>query len=307
MPSQKLQDVIELTFPASLVADAPASPVAIQEDVLALFDECGPGVRRYVASFNLGRPATEDVVQDVFLALFRHLSLGRPTTNLKGWLFQVAHNLALRGETDVVVLEKGYLLAGASGRNGGGVRMQWGTPTNVQLAKRSIELMKGFARELAKLGRVGGDLRRDGGGAVDERVGIEGSLAPPIDAEVEMRRCGSRVARVADESEGVTDLDVLAGRTLDRLAAAEHTAESGEIVVDTQTAELLGDAVLLAGWRADEHGNRQAALIASLAQPIAPSPWPALPTKLGTAQIRPWLAPAVAARLGAPLPAPVPA
>ena len=39
MPSQKLQDVIELTFPASLVADAPASPVAIQEDVLALFDE----------------------------------------------------------------------------------------------------------------------------------------------------------------------------------------------------------------------------------------------------------------------------
>jgi RNA polymerase sigma-70 factor (ECF subfamily) len=32
----------------------------------------------------------------VFLALFRHLSLGRPTTNLKGWLFQVAHNLALK-------------------------------------------------------------------------------------------------------------------------------------------------------------------------------------------------------------------
>lgn len=60
----------------------------------------------------------------------------------------LAHNLALRGETDVLVLEKSYLCAGASGRNGGGVRMQWGTPTNIELAKRSIELMKGFAGEL---------------------------------------------------------------------------------------------------------------------------------------------------------------
>jgi RNA polymerase sigma-70 factor (ECF subfamily) len=96
MPIQKLQDVIELTFPSTLVAGAPAAPVAVDAEVLALFDECGPGVRRYVASFNLGPAATEDVVQDVFLALFRHLSLGRPNTNLKGWLFQVAHNLALK-------------------------------------------------------------------------------------------------------------------------------------------------------------------------------------------------------------------
>lgn len=60
----------------------------------------------------------------------------------------LAWNLAQRGETDVVVLESGYLCAGASGRNGGGVRMQWGTATNIALARRSIELMKGFAREV---------------------------------------------------------------------------------------------------------------------------------------------------------------
>lgn len=60
----------------------------------------------------------------------------------------LAHNLAMRGVRDVVVLEKSYLCAGASGRNGGGVRMQWGTRTNVELAKRSIDLMKGFAREM---------------------------------------------------------------------------------------------------------------------------------------------------------------
>ena len=96
MSSRKLQDTIELTFPAGLVADRAAAPVAAEEVVLASFDEHGPGIRRYVASFNLGAPTTEDVVQEVFLALFRHLSLGRPATNLKGWLFQVAHNLALK-------------------------------------------------------------------------------------------------------------------------------------------------------------------------------------------------------------------
>ena len=60
----------------------------------------------------------------------------------------LAHNLGLRGERDVVVLEQGYLCSGASGRNGGGVRMQWGTATNIQLARRSIELMRQFARDL---------------------------------------------------------------------------------------------------------------------------------------------------------------
>ena len=42
----------------------------------------------------------------------------------------------------------GYLCAGASGRNGGGVRMQWGTAANIELARRSIELMKQFAGEM---------------------------------------------------------------------------------------------------------------------------------------------------------------
>jgi sarcosine oxidase subunit beta len=59
----------------------------------------------------------------------------------------LAWNLARRGMRDVLVLEAGYLCSGASGRNGGGVRMQWSTPTNVRLAKRSVELCRSFARE----------------------------------------------------------------------------------------------------------------------------------------------------------------
>ena len=38
----------------------------------------------------------EDVVQDVFVALFRHLVLDRPRHNLTGWLFRVTRNLSLK-------------------------------------------------------------------------------------------------------------------------------------------------------------------------------------------------------------------
>jgi sarcosine oxidase, subunit beta len=60
----------------------------------------------------------------------------------------LAWNLAKRGVTDVVVLERGYLNAGASGRNGGGVRVQWTTPTLIRLARRSIELCRRFAVDM---------------------------------------------------------------------------------------------------------------------------------------------------------------
>lgn len=60
----------------------------------------------------------------------------------------LAYELARRGRKDVLVLEAGYLNAGASGRNGGGVRAQWTTPTMIRLAKRSLELCDRFAVDL---------------------------------------------------------------------------------------------------------------------------------------------------------------
>ncbi len=42
----------------------------------------------------------------------------------------IAYNLAKQGVGKVVLLEKGYLASGATGRCGAGVRMQWGTRAN---------------------------------------------------------------------------------------------------------------------------------------------------------------------------------
>ena len=55
---------------------------------------------------------------------------------------------ARAASTDVVVLERGYLAEGASGRNGGGVRQQWSTEINIRLMQESVELCRRFAVEL---------------------------------------------------------------------------------------------------------------------------------------------------------------
>jgi len=60
----------------------------------------------------------------------------------------LAWNLAGQGAGKVLVLERGYLCEGASGRNGGGVRAQWTSPTLIELAKESIDFMGRFAQEL---------------------------------------------------------------------------------------------------------------------------------------------------------------
>jgi RNA polymerase sigma-70 factor (ECF subfamily) len=69
---------------------------SLHEQVTALFDEFRDPLLRYLLSFGLAVPDGEEVLQDVFLSLFQHLDRGKPLENTKGWLFRVAHNLALR-------------------------------------------------------------------------------------------------------------------------------------------------------------------------------------------------------------------
>ena len=59
-----------------------------------------------------------------------------------------AYHIAATSKLRVVVLERSYLVSGASGRNGGGVRMQWGDEGNVRIMMESIEICRGLAQEL---------------------------------------------------------------------------------------------------------------------------------------------------------------
>lgn len=61
-----------------------------------------------------------------------------------------AYQLAVLGKRKlkVVVIEKSYLVSGASGRNGGGVRMQFADPGHVGIMQESIAMCRGLAQEL---------------------------------------------------------------------------------------------------------------------------------------------------------------
>ena len=83
-----------LWLQSSADAAAALSPLAIQ--VTALYDEFRAPLLRYAISLGLPIPDAEDILQEVFVALFHHLQSQRPNDNLRGWIFRVGHNLALR-------------------------------------------------------------------------------------------------------------------------------------------------------------------------------------------------------------------
>ena len=67
-----------------------------QRQVLALFDELRDRLLRYVISFGLSSADSEEIIQETFLSLMKHLKQGRSRHNLPGWLFRVAHNQSLK-------------------------------------------------------------------------------------------------------------------------------------------------------------------------------------------------------------------
>jgi RNA polymerase sigma-70 factor (ECF subfamily) len=69
---------------------------ALENEVLLLFDRFRDPLLRYVCACGVAVGDGEDVVQEVFVALLRHLQRGGSRANLQGWLFRVAHNLALK-------------------------------------------------------------------------------------------------------------------------------------------------------------------------------------------------------------------
>jgi RNA polymerase sigma-70 factor, ECF subfamily len=71
-------------------------PTPLEVEVTQWFDQLRLPLFRYLSSFGLSAQDSEEVVQEVFLALFLHLRNDKPRTNLQSWIFRVAHNLGLR-------------------------------------------------------------------------------------------------------------------------------------------------------------------------------------------------------------------
>jgi len=86
----------DLPFPVTGAIAPAARPSEIECEVMRLFEEFRNPLLRYALSFGICMHDAEDAIQEVFLSLFRHLQSGRSQKNLRGWIFRVAHNLALK-------------------------------------------------------------------------------------------------------------------------------------------------------------------------------------------------------------------
>jgi RNA polymerase sigma-70 factor (ECF subfamily) len=78
------------------------------QKTLALYDALAPKLVKFLRRHGLEREEREDVIQEVFLRLARHLKKGHCEDNLHSWVHQVARNLAMdahrvnrRGQNEV--------------------------------------------------------------------------------------------------------------------------------------------------------------------------------------------------------------
>jgi RNA polymerase sigma-70 factor (ECF subfamily) len=80
-------DSIPIALPLSRLATGSC-------EVATLYRELREPLLRYLVCLGLSSEEAQDVVQDTFLSLHRHLTSGGPQSNIRGWLFRVAHNQA---------------------------------------------------------------------------------------------------------------------------------------------------------------------------------------------------------------------
>lgn len=97
MPEEPPESALILPL-LGVVGRAHASPASspLADEVGELFDELRDRLLRYVLSLGLPVQDGEEIIQEVFLSLFLHLQRGKSRSNLRGWVFRVAHNLALK-------------------------------------------------------------------------------------------------------------------------------------------------------------------------------------------------------------------
>src|ERR1700689_2755664 len=84
----------------ALAADRTSGSMTLSEKVHGLFEQLHVPVFRYLLRKTRDSGQAEDITQETFLRLFRHLREDRLLENPKAWLFTVANNLAVDASRD---------------------------------------------------------------------------------------------------------------------------------------------------------------------------------------------------------------
>ena len=105
---------------ASMLALAGKSSSDLEQAVSQLYGVMHKPVCGYVSSILRDPSAAEDVAQEAFLRLYRHVHEGHTVSDVRSWLFRVAHNLAhdrLRSSADIALdadIEESFTAPGAN-------------------------------------------------------------------------------------------------------------------------------------------------------------------------------------------------
>jgi RNA polymerase sigma-70 factor (ECF subfamily) len=92
-----------------LAADRTSCSMTLSERVQSLFEQLRVPVFRYLLRKTRDSGRAEDITQETFLRLFRHLREDRLLDNPKAWIFTVANNLAVdasRNESHIKDLDE---------------------------------------------------------------------------------------------------------------------------------------------------------------------------------------------------------
>ncbi len=72
----------------------PLSRCAAGSETTSLYRELRKPLLRYLVCLGVSADEAQDVLQDAFLSLHKHLASGGSQENIRSWLFRVAHNAA---------------------------------------------------------------------------------------------------------------------------------------------------------------------------------------------------------------------
>jgi RNA polymerase sigma-70 factor (ECF subfamily) len=66
-----------------------------EQRIIQLYDSLRSPLYRYLINIGVSPQDVEEIVQEVFLRLYRHMRGGGNEENLRSWVYQVAHNLSV--------------------------------------------------------------------------------------------------------------------------------------------------------------------------------------------------------------------
>jgi RNA polymerase sigma-70 factor, ECF subfamily len=86
---------VALCVPATILGHEGQRALKLEERITQMFDELRAPIYRYLLCLSTSPLDADEIIQETFLRLYRHLNSGGREDNLRGWVFRVAHNISI--------------------------------------------------------------------------------------------------------------------------------------------------------------------------------------------------------------------